>query len=293
MLAAHGARIRRVALGIGGVVALDVAGQNLTASWAWDEDEGRVVRSLLSSAWGRVWPEGEALEQLSAILAAEKDYTQRNTHCSERGLSEAVREAVGHSVQCAESKISGGGDGLFASGSIPKGRVISMYAGMWFSPWSAILYACARTLGLNYGEDGYTLCQPDFSLMDGVTHTVLQQRSRSGYVTPSACAQIANHPPAGQMPNASFFSIHVPPTAAFATMPVFPCLSTHAGCQSRVCTLLVSLVDIEDGEEVFVDYSFCEDSDGDPAWYSPTQGSQRRARGGPSMTDYMKQAEEW
>merc|ERR1740123_1562851 len=129
------------------------------------------------------------------------------------------------------------------------------------------------------------LSQADSSTMDGSTYTASAQRKARGYVAPSACSQLANHVPAGIKPNVVYMSICIPSSPAFALLPVTPLWGRQASLP-KVVTLLVSVVKIEDGEEVLVDYQFSGCSEELPSWYTPNVHSGARdcaGRQGPSF----------
>jgi len=206
----------------------------------------------------------------------------------ELGLCVAVRESFGYSVACAHSEITGAGDGIFARGTIPRGRVISVYAGSHFSAWEGVFDRLLRILLPWSRTPGYEFCQADGSVIDGASQRASVQREKKGYVSPSACSQLANHPPHGMVPNSCFMTVLVPRTAVFAKLPVSQWWGLFTG-HSQVATLLISLAAIEDGEEVFVDYKYGVGEH--PKWYTACAGSeaQQSARWrGPSIKEYLE-----
>lgn len=227
--------------------------------------EGEAHAAVL--ARGCLWKEGAALEQLAALLATEKSWHSGGQLGGESGLRSAVREKIGFSLCCTTSKVVGAGDGIFASGTIPRGRVLSVYAGTHLGPWDAFLArGCQRLLPWKC-DDGYVLRQADGSTVDGLAQAASVQRKVCGYVRPSASSQLANHPPPGTRPNAGFMNVYVPPSAAFASIAVYPVWGRFSG-PPRVVTLLVSLEQIADGEEVLVDYRLGGIGTSLPSWYA-------------------------
>lgn len=248
-------------LGVGSLALLsaDQVGQRFFFD-VIDEAENTDAHSVIRS-------EDEAMGQLGTLLAAERQWTLAGERGGEAGLCTAVREAVGHSLRCSGSKVVGGGDGVFAAGMIPAGSVVSVYSGMHRSAWDGVFSRIFRML-LPWGqEDGYMLRQADGSIMDGGMQRASDQREARGYVTPSACCQLANHPPAGALPNATFLSMNIPLSGTFSALQIFrwPLRST-----GQVTTLLVCTAPIADGEEVFVDYKF--EGAEMPEWYTPCSG---------------------
>ena len=244
----------------------------------------RAVRSAMVP--GNFWTDGLALEQLAMLLAVEHEWKQAGELGGEEGLCNAVLDGVGHSLSCSSSLICDGGDGVFASGKIPKGRVLTVYAGAFLCSWESLIDRVFRAFFRPRGLDGYMLSQADGSVIDGSTQTASIQRQTKGYVSPSACSQLVNHPPAGRRPNSSFMTVHVPLTSAFSNLPVSPCGSRDVG-PTQVATLLVSLVAIEDGEEVLVDYMM--DGAALPIWYTKCEGSSKEEAKrwcGPSLKEY-------
>lgn len=238
--------------------------------WPIDEQQHQDARAAMEDQ-GSSWTDGLALQQLAALLLVERKWKLAGEHEGEIGLSTAVREGLGHSLVCARSHVSGAGDGVFASGTIPKGHVISVYAGSYLSAWAGLFDRLLRTLMPYLYTPGYECYQADCSCMDGSTHTADAQRRASGHVSPSACGQLANHPPCGVCPNAGFMTVHVPRSSVFTSLPISQYCSWVTS-PTQVATLLVSLTKIQDGEEVFVDYKYSPQVDY-PSWYTPCAGS--------------------
>mmetsp|Transcript_3660 Transcript_3660/g.11757 ORF Transcript_3660/g.11757 Transcript_3660/m.11757 type:complete len:297 (-) Transcript_3660:51-941(-) len=219
------------------------------------------------------WPEGAALGQLAALLAAEEAWRRSGCPGGEAGLGEALRARLGRTLHCAASRVEGAGVGVFARGAAPRGSVLTVYAGTCLGAWDAFLLgALSRAAWWMSHDDSYVLRQADGSSVDGSTHTAQIQRQAHGYVRPSASGQLVNHPPGGARPNAAFLSVYVPPGPAFQRLPLEPWWGHLAG-PPRVATLLISLRRIEDGEEVLVDYRLTAGPERLPSWYVPCAGA--------------------
>eukprot|EP00929_Paragymnodinium_shiwhaense_P076706 TRINITY_DN3947_c0_g2_i1.p1 TRINITY_DN3947_c0_g2~~TRINITY_DN3947_c0_g2_i1.p1 ORF type:complete len:297 (-),score=19.97 TRINITY_DN3947_c0_g2_i1:442-1332(-) len=274
---------------VAGVFAVHQIGRHLCSA-PIDQGQNKQAHAALESS-GRTWVDGEALEQLATLLDIERRWKQGGEVGGEVGLRTAVRAAYGHSLTCAQSRISEeAGDGLFACGGIPRGRVLSVYGGAHACVWNGFFQRVLRSLLPSYFVHGYVLQQADGSTMDGSTESASEQRGGKGYVSPCTSCQLANHPPAGSRPNAAFLSVVVPQCTTFASLPISRWLGGELG-PSVVATLLVSVVDIEDGEEVFVNYNYRPSAA--PAWYIPcaaaeAEGSTREPSWhGPSMREYL------
>ncbi|CAK0823955.1 unnamed protein product [Prorocentrum cordatum] len=158
-----------------------------------------------------VWPEGRALQQLAALVALEQAWRAQGCQGGEDGLRDAVRLGLGYSLRCGSSGVPGAGDGVFACGDVPAaGRVLTVYAGTLWSAWDAFVGRGVRRWLLGPSADDYLLCQADGSAVDGSTHTAAALRGAQGFVSPSACGQLMNHPPEGRVPNACFVSLDSP-----------------------------------------------------------------------------------
>mmetsp|Transcript_98814 Transcript_98814/g.264252 ORF Transcript_98814/g.264252 Transcript_98814/m.264252 type:complete len:200 (+) Transcript_98814:245-844(+) len=112
------------------------------------------------------------------------------------------------------------------------------------------------------------------------------QRGATGFVRPSSCAQLANHPCSGVTANCGFLSITVPPGSEFGGLPVRSIRGGKA-VGGAVITVLVSLCDIPDGAEITVDYEY---GLGAPDWYSPS-ASPQSAPATLSLQDYWHHSE--
>lgn len=255
--------------------------------------------ALAAPARCRCLADGIALEQLASLLAVEQEWCEAGQHGGEAELCRAVRMGTGHSLRCATSAITGAGDGVFACGTIPRGQVLSVYAGSHLGAWEALINRTLRVLLPGWYVEGYMLSQSDQSSMDGSSYVAFAQRQLCGYVSPSACSQLVNHPPAGILPNSSFMTVSVPPGSVFAGLPVKTRWASGCG-QWQVATVLVSLAEIQDGEEVLVDYGMGTGGPGGmelPEWYTPCCGTVGAGAAvvawrGPSMSDYLRLANE-
>jgi len=285
---------RRMAGVTAAAVGIDQAGRTL-CDWEIDKHASgssqRALMAINADVPHRAWREGPALEQLAALLAVEDEWQVSGSVGGEAGLCAAVRAGTGHSLYCEASLIPNAGDGIFASGAIPSGRVLSVYAGMHRCPWDSVIHRTSRLLLPLLWEDGYMLNQADYSSIDGAKYTAAYQRKMNGYVVPSACTQLVNHPPSGSPANAAFLCINIPPSSAFDRIPVQAVWRKFAS-QPQVATLLVSIASIKDGEEVLVDYGFAENGSEFPEWYAPCVGPSKskcmNSWSGPSLRDYME-----
>lgn len=266
---AASAAARRVAVCLTAAFGIDQAGRHL-CSFPIDETNNRKARAALLQASGQHRAEEVALEQVATLLAAECAWRVAGAHGREAGLCAAVRASVGYSLRCAQSPIVDAGDGIFAVGAIPLGSVLSVYAGCHRCGWDALLDRILCLLFPCRRLQGYMLYQSDYSSMDGSAQTSSAQREAQGYVSPSACCQLVNHPPAGIRPNAVSMTISIPSSPAFRCLPVTSLWGPPSGDMRQVATLLVSVAAIEDGEEILMDYRFGAKAPEElPAWYTP------------------------
>eukprot|EP00930_Biecheleria_cincta_P013674 TRINITY_DN12077_c0_g1_i1.p1 TRINITY_DN12077_c0_g1~~TRINITY_DN12077_c0_g1_i1.p1 ORF type:complete len:293 (+),score=23.48 TRINITY_DN12077_c0_g1_i1:75-953(+) len=256
----------------------------------------RIDTDLQKDAWDSFprkeswWVESTTLSQAARLLAAESNWELSNAGGREEELCAAVCREVGFSVRCAPSRLADGGDGIFAVGTIPKGRVVTLYAGTCVSQWDSIFYGIVKTLlpWAGTGSD-YMLRQADQSVLDGSMYTALAQRSERGYVSPSSCGQLINHAGAGMVPNVAPLTTYMSPNNAFARFPVHSLWGWLSG-KPAVVTLMVSLVEIHDGEEMFWDYDYGGSPEDYPAWYTPcgTSSSMDAKRPPLRMKDYLE-----
>lgn len=284
-----------------GIDAADDAEAQIAILEAAESTAQPVQAAPAAPAPRRCRAEAMVLEQLASLLSAEQEWCKAGQHGGEAELCQAVCRGTGHSVRCSSSAVTGAGDGIFALGTIPRGRVISFYAGSHLGAWDAF---CSRILRMLlpswYSDaDGYMLSQSDQSSMDGSSYTAHAQRQMYGYVSPSASGQLVNHPPAGRLPNSSFLTVSVPCDLVFTGLPIKSRWARGDG-QRQVATVLVSLAEIQDGEEIFVDYGMGTGMPGEvelPEWYTPCPAA-IGARGtdvtwrGPSMREYLDFANE-
>lgn len=269
----HGAQ--RVPFYALGIIGLDYAGRRFYRN-SIDESRHLQAQSALI-AGGLHWR-----DQVVNLFAAEHSWKSAGAVGGEDALSEAVRTSVGFAARCKISSASNGGNGVFAYGNIPQGGVVSVYAGERRSEWDTILDLFMRLFVPWLRSNDHCLAQSDGSSLDGDSRTADKDRLSPGYVSPSSCGHLVNHPPGGTTANASFLTVRIAREhPAFQRLPLnlvtawpdwlgYPVATPLA---NMTITLIVALVPIADDHEVFVNYKLSslgsKDKERDvlPDWY--------------------------
>lgn len=271
----HGAS--KVPLYAVGIIGLDYAGRKFYRN-SIDQSRHLDAQSALAIG-GRYWG-----DQLTDLFAAERVWRSAGAIGGEDSLSEAVRKSVGFAACCRVSSVSNGGDGVFAHGDVPQGGVVSVYAGERRGEWDTILDLFGRLFVPWLRSNDHCLAQSDGSSLDGASRTSEFDRQSPGYVSPSSCGHLVNHPPRGVNANASFLTVRISRDhPAFDSLPLalvsswpkwldfgYPAIVPLA---NMTVTLIVALVPISDGHEVFVNYRLSslgsEDKEDEvlPVWY--------------------------
>merc|ERR1712086_103118 len=167
------------------------------------------------------------------------------------------------------SNIVGAGHGVFATDTIDRGTLLCSYAGIYTPPVPIVggeLFG-STPVELFHLEGDYIYCCETGGWIDGQHHTVQQ-----GFDV----AQLSNHAPANLPPNALMITVEDFPAdcgvvALAAGEPWYWCPADGAvNVPANVPlkgSVLISVQDIEPGEEIFHDYDLVREKC--PDWYSP------------------------
>ncbi|KAA8490740.1 SET domain-containing protein 9 [Porphyridium purpureum] len=215
-------------------------------------------------------------------------------------MEERVFQRLGYSVYRQKSTIPDGGDGVFLRGRVSAGTVVGFYPGVCYSP-GQLEYLPGYP---QYSVDNeHVLERFDGTMVDGKAenscHTFFgaqlisegsEEATRRFWmylwqcINPFAVGHVFNHPPAGAPVHvviAPFdFDIQEIPELARKFLPnrqyiahkprdIFARIMHGKAFQTNRIpgVALVTTRNVEDGEELFLNYRFNPNFDGLPSWY--------------------------
>ena len=187
-------------------------------------------------------------------------------------IDEAMRDRS-KSIVVKKSSVPNAGVGVFAAASVPRGTVLSTYGGRYIPPVPITPFDGLIAERLTDLSGDYIYCCENGGFLDGKLHHGMEAEF-------PAFAQFANHPPRERIPNAvcitvwpfpKHYGVHPLPAGEpwyydnenekVVTMPESIMLKG---------VILVSLADLEEGEEIFFDYQI-NPRESRPSWYSPVK----------------------
>ena len=187
-------------------------------------------------------------------------------------IDEAMRDRS-KSIVVKKSSVPNAGVGVFAAASVPRGTVLSTYGGRYIPPVPITPFDGLIAERLTDLSGDYIYCCENGGFLDGKLHHGMEAEF-------PAFAQFTNHPPRERIPNAvcitvwpfpKHYGVHPLPAGEpwyydnenekVVTMPESIMLKG---------VILVSLADLEEGEEIFFDYQI-NPRESRPSWYSPVK----------------------
>ncbi|CAK0874029.1 unnamed protein product [Prorocentrum cordatum] len=191
------------------------------------------------------------------------------------------------------STIPDSDNGAFIRGSCRRGELLSLYQGPIHAPVTGRVLVWLQNLFAGQNSSEYMLCLTDSYMIDGDAARRSTARiiggSSAGLVDKCVSGALFNHPPSHVVPNAMFVSVTVD-TAQYSDLLKAELNDvnwyarqpwTFDGRRYVRTAALIALCDVCN-EELFVDYGFPSDAEGEfttrrPAWYADCGGDATRA----------------
>ncbi|TMW60595.1 hypothetical protein Poli38472_000637 [Pythium oligandrum] len=195
---------------------------------------------------------------------------------AQKGERDIVRELLGYSLKVEASSVPNAGEGVKIQGRLPIGSLVALFPGAVYLPEHFKKPQYLREVSNNV----YARARFDSIIIDAKNETPSPRN-------PLAVAHKINHPPAGSSPNVMPFSYDFPPEEPFTdpdyqqfipnSFVEMPSRISMFGKRALVHGLaFITTADIEDGEELFLNYRYNPDNEL-PEWYTSVDADSDRA----------------